>query len=268
MIRKISNNCLAAAPSAETKANEAVWRALGLPDISTLPPPKHKHLALVGGGPSINHNKNALRKWRGDVWAINHAALWCASNKIDCSMFTVCPGWGWKPEIATVKRAIVATQSCQELIGLLRNTRVVTFEIGDNAGPGSGPTAVPVALRNGYDRITFFGFEGDYHGQQHGYSDVSYEKHLIVATAGQKFLTNVAFLMSALWLAALLRQFPARISERSGGLLAALVKDIDYDVVGISGSDNPVFANEYNDFIARTQALRSNRESSVQVSAA
>ncbi len=253
MTRKISNGCLATAPVAETQANEAAWRATGLLDISTLPPPRNKHLALIGGGPSINHRKNALRKWDGDVWAVNHAAIWCARNKIECSMFTVCPGWGWQPEIANVKRAIVATQSCPELIGLLRNTRVVTFDIADNAGPGSAPTALLVAMRNGYDQITFFGCEGSYPpGQQHAYEDYSYDKQIVVACAGQKFLTNPAFLMSALWLAALIRQFPTQVKESSGGLLSALVKDIDYDVIGISGASNPLFLNEYNAFVTKT----------------
>ncbi len=253
MTRKISNGCLATAPVAETQANEAAWRALGLPDVSTLPPPRNRHLALVGGGPSLNHRKDALRKWPGDVWAVNHAALWCARNRIECSMFTVCPGWGWQPEVATIKRAIVATQSCPELIDLLCHSRIVTFELGDDAGPGSAPSALLVAMRNGYDQITFFGCEGNYPpGQQHAYDDYSYEKNIVVACAGQKFLTNPAFLMSTLWLAGLCRNHPAQVKERSGGLLSALVKDPDYDVIGISGSANPLFANEYNTFLART----------------
>ncbi len=239
MTRKISNNCLAPqATEDELRANEKAWRSLGLPDISTLPP-HSKHLAIVGGGPSINLRKNALRKWRGDIWAVNHAALWCASNQIDCSMFTICPGWGWNPEIATVKQAIVATQACQELIGFLHNTKVVIFELGDAAGPGSAPSAIPIAMRHGYETITFFGCEGSFPpGQQHGYEDVVYKQEIVVALDSQKFLTTPAFLMSALWLARLIRNYPDRLKERSGGLLSALIRDPDYDVVGISGSKN------------------------------
>ncbi len=246
---------VAAASPAEIESNKRVAREFGLPDISTLPKPAIPRLAIVGNGPSIRNHKHALRNWKGEVWAINNAAIWCTRHAIRNTFFTVDPGRYFEHDLEeTVWRAIMATHCHPHLFGMLRNARVTTFDI--EPGPGSAPTAAIVAGRIGFAELTFFGCEGSFTEESHaqGGADPGAEQKIVVKCNGERFLTRPDFVNITLALAMMVRDFP-QINERSGGLLSAMVADLNYEIVGVSPAlatptTNPELIAEYRRFAA------------------
>ena len=238
--------------------NEAAVRKLGYPDISACKTVAKGHLAIVGGGPSINHRKAALRSWKGDVWAVNHAALWCARNDIPCALFTIDPAPGpYDPALTdNINWAILATRVHPNLFALVKHACIHTFETDEtDIEGGSASTAVLVALKMGYEHFTFFGCEGSFApgGKHHAYDEVE-EKECLIQANGEKFLTEPGYLFTAFVIAKMIRQYPQHVSERSGGLLSALVKDLDYELIGVSPAmatpNTPQeFLDEYKEFV-------------------
>ncbi len=86
----------------------------------------------------------------------------------------------------------------------------------------------------GHRSVTFFGCDssfGDY--QSHVYP-VALPQDLIAAQVGEQgFATKPEFIMQAVDLAALCRELPRHCRNRSGGLLAALIENPEWDVVGV-----------------------------------
>jgi len=239
--------------------------ARGLPDISTLPRPANPRLAIVGAGPSVARHVNALRNWKGAVWAINDAALWCERNKIRCSLFSIDPMPTFDPAIGKeVARAVLATRCHGRLFDLLRDAQVVTFDLpSEELGPGSSPSACIVATRlAGYRDITFFGCEGSYahrHAYVYGHWDEIDKKNVLVRVAGKTFLTNFAYLSASLAIAWTIKFNPKHVHEKSGGLLAALVKDYDYELTGIcpaiaAPTTPPAMLDAYKNYTAACAA--------------
>ena len=238
--------------------NVAAVRKLGYPDISECKTAAKGHLAIVGGGPSINHRKAALRSWKGDVWAVNHAALWCARNDIPCALFTIDPAPGpYDPALtANINWAILATRCHPNLFALVKHACINTFELAtEDIWGGSASTAVVIAHRMGYTKFTFFGCEGNFQpgGKHHAYDEVE-EKECVIQCNGEKFLTEPSYLFTSWTIAKMMHKFPQHIFERSGGLLSALVKDPDYELIGVSpamaGPQTPqVFLDEYKEFV-------------------
>lgn len=243
MKRKLDFDACLRAPvdAARIARNQVAARALGLRDVATLHPSAPQRLAIVGGGPSIMHRVNALRTWDGDVWAINNAAVWCSRNMIRCSMFTIesDPAAPWDSALGVVvRRAILSTRCDPSLFAMLRNAEIVTYEMAESdLAPGSAPNASMIGTRLGYREFTFFGCEGSFADQHHAYAQndgASEDKSIIVACAGQRFRTRADLLSTAIGIALMCRGYPDNVKQRSGGLLAALIEDIDYEVVGVS----------------------------------
>ena len=244
---------VAAATDAEIEANERAARTLGLPDVSSLKP--SGPLAIVGCGPSIEGRKHALRNWKGEIWAINNAAIWCVRNRIRCSMFTIDPGLNFNPDLKIVSRAILATRCHPFLFDLLRGADLRTFEL-PQPGPSSAPTAAMIGAKLGFKDFTFFGCEASFAGHSHAEDgpDPGAEQKVVVACAGEKFMTRPDFISGALAIAMMVRDFE-HVRERSGGLLAALVKDLDYEIVGVAPAlaipaTDPALIEEYRRFAA------------------
>jgi hypothetical protein len=57
---------------------------------------------------------------------------------------------------------------------------------------------------------------------------------LKVRSGGQDFITGIEFLMQAEFMSELIRAAPQVYKNRSGGLLAAMVRTGDYDVLEVS----------------------------------
>lgn len=196
-------------------------------------------LAIVGGGPSVRDHIETLRNWPGDIWAINGAFHFLLSHGIEATFYTVCPNPG-TPSLADLakgaRRAVVAAHCEPELFEALKAAEVSKI-VCSLPGPTSAVAATYAGLKAGYDRFTLFGCEGSYDGGGYAY-DHEHPPHTIrIVSGGESFLTKPEFLLQTEQLAEVIRGLPHMYSEKSGGLLSALVANgLDYDVTHVSRS--------------------------------
>jgi hypothetical protein len=186
-------------------------------------------LVVVGGGPSIAYHANELRALGGDIWAINGAALWCQENGIRAWLFSADPD----PILADIARLAdraVLADHCDPSAFAAMAGRPCLKAVGDMPGPTSALGASAVALRAGYDGVTYFGCECSYTDRTHAYQEEDPPDLVRVSCGGESFLTKLELLLQAERMAELIRELPDIYSERCGGLLSALIKHGDYDV--------------------------------------
>lgn len=218
---------------AETLENCRQSRALNLDEARG-----SGRLALVGGGLSVARNVDALRAWPGEVWGINGAASWLCERGIDATLVTLHPMiHGVSPK---VRRAVLGEECSPELFAAMsdRELRILTDDGPANGHPlirgGNTCLAVTIAApHRGFDGVTYFGCEGSYGGSSHAY-DVYQDPNepwVVVRVAGETFRTKLELLHQSAILAELVHAMPDRFEDRSGGLLSALVRDHEYDVI-------------------------------------
>ena len=93
-----------------------------------------------------------------------------------------------------------------------------------------------LAREMGYEEISFFGCDSSFGDRTHAYMDESYLSFMKVRCAGQIYDTCLPLLYQALCLAEVMREAPEFFRCCSGGLLAALVSDPDYEAVAVRRS--------------------------------
>lgn len=198
-------------------------------------------LALVGGGPSAARYLDELRAWPGEVWGINGAASWLVDQGIAATFVTVHP---MVDNVSPrVRRAVLGEECSPELFDALSDRAVFLLTDQTPSGqtlPRGGTTATAVAICApllGFTDVSFFGCEGSYAATTHNYpvyQDPA-EPWVIVRANGETFRTKAEFLMQSRIIAEFVHAYPF-YEERSGGLLAALVQDHDYDVTDMAPS--------------------------------
>jgi hypothetical protein len=216
----------------EMRRNAEHTRALGLPSVEYA-----GHVALVGGGLSLADHLDELRAWEGPIWAINGTWRWLKERGVKATFFTVDP----KPQawlrLERGESALVATVGSPALFASLSRGYVRTFELGAadvHSGVTSATAAPHLAAKMGHRSISFFGCDssfGDY--RTHVYP-CEVPRDLFLVTVGEdEFATKPEFVMQAGDLAALCRELPVFHRNRSGGLMAALIENPEWDVVGV-----------------------------------
>lgn len=256
-------------PADRLYANIDSARARGLPTVQDLRGTRSGTLFVVGGGPSAKDyladfhgisdfrvpratDYGVLPAVKSDIWAINGACRWLASEDIEAVFFS-CDAL---PEVAEfargARRAVIATQ-CDPAVydALLSNgAEIVTFDASHGEIIGSGSTtatATPMtALIMGFRQVVFYGCESSYaQGKTHAYHHEPRAEEIIVELGGETFLTAPDFLKQAEELSALFhleRQNnpyagPRVFSENSGGLLRQMiVHGHDYNLKWVSQS--------------------------------
>jgi hypothetical protein len=223
------------------RANIAHARSLGLPYFNQAKG-RVEHLAVVGGGPSINANVASIALFP-DVWAVNGAWEWCYRRGIEAVFVAVDPckvaaEWA-KPVAAANGMAIVATQCDPEVFEVLKDCRILVYDTGGENGCVRGTCAVTVpptlAPFMGYRAITLFGCEGSYVEQSHAYQHEEIAEWMIVECGREEYRTRPDFYTASKELSAMIREFPFFLREKSGGLLRAMIEnDGKHDVVRVS----------------------------------
>ncbi len=224
-------------PDGVYERNIEAARGRRLPSWRELKPSKTR-LAVIGGGPSLSGHLETLRTWDGDIWAINGAWKWLNDHGINAVFFSLDPLPLLVPHVSTeITNAIVATCCDPAVFDRLRGATVHTFDVG---APGSrtgssSATGVPcMAVNVGYREIVFFGCESSFVDSSHAYVHEERDDALLVRCDGRDYLTYMDFYVQAQELATFMRTFPEVITERSGGLLRAMVNDTEHDVVAAS----------------------------------
>jgi hypothetical protein len=218
----------------ERQANAVVISALGLP--------KHKGagpLAIVGGGPSIRDHADELRNWDGTVWAINGAINWCLDQGIDAWFYTAdsSPPKNWIYDLSRIKKAVLAPDISPEMMAYFQGLGAkIELTSPLQSGPTSANAADFLSVEAGYSHITYFGCEGSFEPKStHAFDSFEIEDWLVVDVGGEHFRTKAEFISQSIMLSNILRTFPETFSEKSGGLLAAMVKHgTEHDVYMVS----------------------------------
>lgn len=218
-------------PEAQNLAHIRSARNRGLPIVNG-----SGSLALVGGGLSAADEIETLRRWDGEVWAINGAAMWCHEHGINAAFVTV---HATITEIAPILNRVVLGVECAPALFdsvLDRDLRMLPDVEIDGLMYRGGTTATATAIAlpyMGFDDVTFLGLEGSYGERSHNY-DVYQDPNelwVTVKASDGEYRTKLEFLHQSIVLAELVHAFPRRFKERSGGLLRALVQDHEHDVI-------------------------------------
>lgn len=223
----------------EKERNREYSRSLNLP--SAFEAKGSGPLAIIGGGPSIMDRVEELRAWPGARWAINGAMAWCRGRGVPATYISLDPEPTDIDDMRAGERAIVGTHCNREIFDALlaRQAEVSTMDLADLVYCSTtASAAIFLAVLLGYSPVTLFGCESSYTDRTHAYAELYYGEpvavpiHLMrVACNGGEFLTKPEFLFQAEYLAEALRRWPHLYRERSGGLLAAMVANPDYDIV-------------------------------------
>lgn len=221
----------------ERLANSKVIEALGLP--------KHTgtgRLAVVGGGPSIREHAEELRAFDGTVWAVNGAINWCIDQGIDAWFYTAdaAPMANWTYDLSRVKRAALAPDCSPELVEHLRSRGAeITLTGHLESGPTSANASDFLAIDAGYTHVTYFGCEGSFDcDDTHAFNSFPITDWLVVEmTNGDRYRTKAEFISQSIMLANTITAFPTVYSEKSGGLLRAMIEHgTEHDVYMVSNS--------------------------------
>lgn len=217
-------------------ANAEIIKTLGLPE--------HRgsgRLAVVGGGCSIAEHVAELQNWDGAIWAVNGAINWCIDHDIDAWFYTAdaAPMAKWAYDFSRVKRAALAPDCSPELVHyLLERGAEVTLTAPIESGPTSVNASDYLSLRAGYRPMTYFGCEGSFaDGVTHAFESSPIPDWMDVDVGGAHFRTKAEFVSQAIMLSNTIREIPEVYSEKSGGLLRAMIEHgHDYDVYAVANS--------------------------------
>lgn len=210
-------------------------------------------LAVVGGGPSASQYIDELRGY-SDIFAINGTCQWLASHGIESTLFSVDPDPVLAGLTTGVRRAILASHCDEAAFASLKDADVRIFHAAhiDTHDEDSRPMALRkhfrivtgttsacsaplVALRLGYQHVTYYGCEGSFVNATHSFKDETPPGQLIVRANGRDFITTMQFYLQAQHLSTLIKYFPKFLHERSGGLLRAMIEHPDtWEVVALS----------------------------------
>lgn len=213
-----------AIPKWEAEAQAEYARGLGF----SPPRPRSGSLAVVGGGHSVAAYVETLRRWDGDIWAVNGAYNWCRERDIDATFYTV------DPEECTVEfakgaeKAIVTPWCHPSMWGVLKNVELADFFPMFSA---SAPNAAWAGFPLGYTSVTYFGIDCSFSDTTHSYMNHDDRATMIVRCGGMDYQTTPAYYVQALEIEALCKLAPKRIRQMCGGLVRALVENDDHDVI-------------------------------------
>ena len=225
-------------PEAQYIANAKVNMAGGYASLEQTEP-HDRPLAVVGGGPSVREHLAELGNWPGDIWAVNQSASFLTPlTTAPVSLFTVDPD----PALAVpdftdgVRHAILGSSCAPELFAALKaqGTSIRMFHthqadeyVGELniGGPSSVTRTFLPAAWLGYKKVVFFGCEGSFtQNITHAYRAEDRPRQLVIRAGDKEYVTTPDLYLTTEYLANVIRDYSEGLSERSGGLLRAMLK--------------------------------------------
>lgn len=230
----------------DLERSRAYSKSLGLPTLGRAERPR---LAIVGGGPSIRHHIEELKTFDGEVWAVNGAYNWLHQRGVDCTFFSCDPSPQVTAFCSGVEKAILAVDCDPSVFDAIKG-RVETVDLTGLAhGPTTATTAPAIGLTRGNTEFWFYGCEGSFKETTHAYGDFALHLLLRVSCDGKEWLTSVDLMVQVEYLGEIIRSVPT-CHDRSGGLLAAYIKDPAIDVLAAK----PGFYQEVMDTLKKRKA--------------
>jgi hypothetical protein len=202
--------------------------------------------AVCGGGPSLEYSLDHLRKFQGDIFAINDTAKYLSDHGIPHWLYAID---GTKTPFRVgdlTKGAVFATRvhrrQFTQMKQMGRHIRVFDMAEEDNKkGIEGGPTAVcrtpHLMLRMGYAGVYYFGLDGSFTNVTHitGKSQAAYDNMIVVRAGGKEYITNAGFMLQHEYMSHVLHKYPKFLHNASGGLFKAILENPDtWEVVAIA----------------------------------
>jgi hypothetical protein len=208
---------------------------MGLPFVSD---GERGALLMLGGGHSAKEKVEEVKASGGDKWAIGTAYHWWKAQGVDCTFFSAHASRAAIPNVQGVARAVVACQTHPDVLKELVKTADVTlFDLVDDGGARytTSVTCVPMlACRMGYKEVHLYGCDSSYGDRSHVNFHNDDPLLIQVTVDGEEFVTGIEFMGQAEFMSWLVRNAPKVYKNHSGGLLAAMVRNWDYDVTKVS----------------------------------
>lgn len=196
-------------------------------------------LAVVGGGPSVLHYLDEIRKC-DEVWGINGACQFLKTNGIESTLFSMDPDpivAKWAPGAT---KALLCDRVCPEAFDALLGTDIRVFEIHNDSpdgvltGSSTASGAFSLGVRLGWAYIDFFGCESSFEDASHAYQDEERKELIWVEVNGVEYKTAPDFYLQALEMSQIIREFPKHYRHHGGGLLQALIDNPEHDIPHVS----------------------------------
>ena len=228
---------LSSVPDEVIAANRASNRRLGVPRVGASGPALAP-LAVVGGAPTLECHIEAMRAFRGEIWAINGTWRWLRDRGIAATAYSIDPNPGLAEWFAGAERAVLADTCAPAVFEALSGAHVELAEIGPDGMAhlcATASSAPMIAAARGHTHVTFYGVDCSFDGPTHADRDDEAAKGRIrVEIAGEPYMTRPDLLMQAEELAELAQALPGYLSVVGYGLLPALITHGDYEITHVS----------------------------------
>lgn len=228
-------------PHDELLAHVAHAKSLGFPEVREQE--SHgRRLAVVGGGPSIVDHLDEIQEFT-DIWAINGACGFLREHGIESTLLSLDPCDFLAPRVVGAKKALLATRCHPDVFKALEGADITVFDAVNDTENGmwaSCSTATVVfhlATVLGFRKTVFYGCEGSYSEKTHAYMDEAelQDYRFLVECGGKLYLTAPDIYMLTQQMAFFFRNaINESFTERSGGLLRALIQNPEHDIVKVS----------------------------------
>ena len=198
---------------------------------------KYPMCAVVGGGLSVRTKLDMLRKWEGDIFAINDTAGFLSDNGISSIIYAVDPTKVPFKIGANVRGACFASRVHRKQFTQMKDKPIFVFDMAEEdnmTGIEGGPTAVcrtpHLMLRMGYRGITYFGIDGSLTPKAthtSGYSKAAYDNMIIITAGGVGYYTNAGFMLQNEYMAKTITKYHQFLVNGSDGLIKAMLENPD-----------------------------------------
>jgi len=201
-----------------------------------------RRLAVVGGGPSIQDHIEEIREF-SDIWAIDGACRFLREHGIDSTLLTIDPVDWLAQRVSGATKALLGTRCHPDTFRALEGADITLFDAAQDAENGiwtscsTVTAAFQLSMLLGYRKTVFFGCEGSFAERSHAYMDEAelQDFRFIVECGGKQYLTAPDLYMLTTQMAVFFRlSINDAFTERSGGLLRALIAHPEHDIVAIS----------------------------------
>ncbi len=233
---------------AQIASNRKVNRARGIFKVGTSP--VKPRLAIVGGGLDLGRFIDDLKRFDGEIWAINGAYDWCKQVGINAVFYAIDPSIRLMPLVRFVDKAVLADTVHQAVFERLGAKVVEIAWTGPHDikhGTTAAATAPMIAAERGHSHVTFYGCQSSFFsGVTHIYKSDELSK-IWVKCGGVEYVTCPQFIMQAEFLAGLARGLPKGIAVRGQGFLSSLIEHGVFEVTHVTRSINDGFRRQIND---------------------
>ena len=235
---KIRFHGVGIAPMEQLARNVEYCKSLGLPEVGQS---QRTRLAVVGGGPSVKEHIEELRDFDGDIWAASGCHRWLKGLGIDSWFFAIGPEKVIAEMCDGADKAVLASCVDPSVFDKMKGNPVRVLDLvhdGDmiNHGPSTVTAGFVFPIYAGYREVTFYGCDSSYpRGESsHAYENCEHDFRLLIKANGEMFHTDALLFLQAEYMATMIRRVPSVYKEKSGGLLRAMIADMDYDITGIT----------------------------------